>query len=781
MIGEKRTQRQGEQGPHGLQQEYADSALSSTQKNGGAPHGSASEFFIRRIKSGRQKSVVLGLACEEYFRRIESGEPVDRAEFFREFPDYQQSVARLLAVHDYLNQHGLLPDRAAEIECWPEPGETVAGYQLLEGLGLGAFSRVFLASEPAAADRRIAVKVSKEGAAEAKILGKLSHPNIVPVYTVRQDEQRGWTLICMPYKGQAALDDVIGQLFCSDQQLPRSSKELLDAIETVNRFGEPVESMPPDPLLQKFSYVEASVHLVAQLADALAYTHAKGICHRDLKPSNVLMAPDGRPMLLDFNLSQDRSAVERRLGGTLPYMAPEQLEATVLEPSPGPAVIDPRSDLFSLGVIAYELLCGEWPYGPILSELAPDEFATELQERQRRGPQPLCERNPDVDPQLSDLIQRCLAFDEDARPQTAQALATELRRCLSLRRRLVRRARARPMLVGFAAGMVLTIGAGLSYHAATREPYGVRELRAARSDLAQSDMTAARRRLDNAGRFGVPADARGALADAYYRTGKLAYEQRDMEAAYSHLTHAIDLGLTAWEVWFYRGATLYRMNRLSAAASDFSKASSAGAGPEADACLGDCIKRLGDRGFREAKQCYLRAVDGGLQHAELLNNLGMVACFSPQPAGRHFDEAEEYFEAAIRLDPDLIAAYFNRVDVRSQREVHNSKPRSDEDTLAAARELMKRAPKNPRAMMCGAFVFARGVSPGDPCWEVAATALWRAFEVGLALPEVEHFPELKALAKTLNTRPGFEDLLRNQPKTPEKLVRQFVMLDELGY
>ncbi len=386
MIGEKRAQRQGEQGPQGLRQDYADSALSSTLQNGGTSQGSVSEFFVRRIQSGRQKSVVLGLACEEYFRRIESGEPVDRAEFLREFPDYQQSVARFLAVHDYLNQHGLLPDRAAEIECWPEPGETVAGYRLLEGLGLGAFSRVFLASEPAAADRRIAVKVSTEGAAEAKILGKLSHPNIVPVYTVRQDEQCRWTLICMPYKGQAALDDVIGQLFCSAQKLPHSSKELLNAIETVNRFGEPVEPMPPDPLLQKFSYVEASVHLVAQLADALAYTHAKGICHRDLKPSNVLMAPDGRPMLLDFNLSQDRDAVERRLGGTLPYMAPEQLEATVLAPNPGPAVIDPRSDLFSLGVIAYELLCGEWPYGPILPELAPDEFATELQDRQRQRP-----------------------------------------------------------------------------------------------------------------------------------------------------------------------------------------------------------------------------------------------------------------------------------------------------------------------------------------------------------------------------------------------------------
>ena len=73
-----------------------------------------------------------------------------------------------------------------------------------------------------------------------------------------------------------------------------------------------------------------------------------------------------------------------------------------------------------------------------------------------------------------------------------------------------------------------------------------------------------------------------------------------------------------------------------------------GAGPEADACLGDCAKRLGDMGYKEAKRHYLRAVDKGMQNAALLNNLGVVASYSPQPAGRQFDEAEQYFEAAIR-------------------------------------------------------------------------------------------------------------------------------------
>jgi hypothetical protein len=308
------------------------SAWFSTWRNVRDEGLSLPEFFARHPEVKLQKSMILGLACEEYFRRNEQGETVDRQEFCQEFPAHQQSVARLLSVYDYLKQHDLLPARDATIVDWPEPGETVAGYELLDGLGLGAFARVYLAAEPAVANRRVAVKVSVEGAAEAEILGKLSHANIVPIYSVRQDDQQRWTLICMPYRGQATLDDVIGQLFCSPHARPHRGRELLEAIETINRFGEPVEPTPADPLFSRYSYVEAAVHLVAQLADALGYTHTKGICHRDLKPSNVLLGPDGRPMLLDFNLSQDRAVTERRLGGTLPYMAPEQLEATVLEP-----------------------------------------------------------------------------------------------------------------------------------------------------------------------------------------------------------------------------------------------------------------------------------------------------------------------------------------------------------------------------------------------------------------------------------------------------------------
>ena len=108
--------------------------------------------------------------------------------------------------------------------------------------------------------------------------------------------------------------------------------------------------------------------LALQLAEALAFMHDQGICHRDLKPSNILMRPDGMPVLVDFNLAADVEESQDHAAGTPYYLPPERLRAFLATPEPAAQKTDARSDLYSLGLILYELLTGTQPLGPLASK-----------------------------------------------------------------------------------------------------------------------------------------------------------------------------------------------------------------------------------------------------------------------------------------------------------------------------------------------------------------------------------------------------------------------------
>ena len=137
--------------------------------------------------------------------------------------------------------------------------------------------------------------------------------------------------------------------------------------------------------LRGLGYVPAVLWLVARVADGLAHAHERGILHRDLKPANILFADDGEPLLLDFNLAADTKlrvhASAALVGGTLPYMAPEHLDAF----RDGEAAVDARSDVYSLGVILYELLTGRHPF-PIRRGAVDDDPAGDDRRPARPGP-----------------------------------------------------------------------------------------------------------------------------------------------------------------------------------------------------------------------------------------------------------------------------------------------------------------------------------------------------------------------------------------------------------
>src|SRR5262245_4510623 len=154
------------------------------------------------------KSLLLDVVFEEVCRRQEAGEVLNPDEFSARFPSYQASVGRLLQVYGFLDERSFLTDHGQPI-AWPMPGGEFLGFALLRELGRGSFARVFLAAESALGGRQVAVKVSKHGTAEAATLGRLSHPHIVPIYSVQTDERTGLSAVCMPYLGSVTLCDLL--------------------------------------------------------------------------------------------------------------------------------------------------------------------------------------------------------------------------------------------------------------------------------------------------------------------------------------------------------------------------------------------------------------------------------------------------------------------------------------------------------------------------------------------------------------------------------------------
>ena len=172
------------------------------------------------------------------------------------------------------------------------------------------------------------------------------------------------------------------------------------------------------------SYTDAVSWIGAQLADGLAHAHGLGVVHNDLKPANVLLTDAGQPMLLDFGVADDLAhrTLTRSIGGTLAYMSPEHIESTrTLVP-----VTDPRSDIYGLGLVLFEMLTGRHAFS-LPTGLEDDEVPRMLAER-RVGPPQIRPLNPAVSPGLESVIRKCLAFDPSQRYQSAADLREDLER-----------------------------------------------------------------------------------------------------------------------------------------------------------------------------------------------------------------------------------------------------------------------------------------------------------------------------------------------------------------
>jgi serine/threonine protein kinase len=484
-----------------------------------------------------KREQLIDQAYNEYCVRREKGEQLDPDAFCARYPSIAQSLRELLTVA-WLGERFQADSKshaADEPDRWPEPGEHFQGFRLERLLGRGSFARVYLASESALGQRKVVVKLSARGAAEAEILGRLKHPHIVPIHSLCADPVSRLSAVCMPYLGSATLDHVLRRIR-ENTGVPKRATAILDALATADRPDDWPEEAVPARVLRKGSFVAAVVQLGAQLADALAYLHSQKISHRDLKPSNVLLRPDGRPLLLDFNLSGDPLSGRKRMGGTIPYMAPEQLRALLrLEEDAAPD--EASADLFSLGVLLYEMLAGKAPFSlPNAERQTETESCLTMLRNQQVGPQSLRQVNAQVDARLSSLIASCLALDPGQRPASAAVLARELRRSQRLPRRL--RNWTGRHAAGVAVAVLLAVAGSWAgaYTPANREPSSPQQLQSGEQCYREGRYKEALRFFDEA------LTANPEAAEVFFARGRAQHRLEDLESAQTDYRRAWDLG-----------------------------------------------------------------------------------------------------------------------------------------------------------------------------------------------------------------------------------------------
>ncbi len=261
-------------------------------------------------------------------------------------------------------------------------GMRLGAYELIERIGGGGMAEVYRAKQLTAFGREVAIKVIRTGYSEdasfrerflreAQAISRLSHPNILPL--IEFGEQDNTLYLVMPLAREGTLRDLLKQ-----------------------RQG---------PLV-----LEEAVPLFVQLCDAVQYAHEEGIIHRDIKPQNVLLQRRTHVLLADFGIARDTAETQQMTAtgagiGTVEYMAPEQAigQATAL------------SDIYSLGIVLYQMLTGTVPYS------GSTPFQVLMKHTNDALPDPRL-LNPSLPGEIVQVLQGALAKDPQLRFQSAQAL-----------------------------------------------------------------------------------------------------------------------------------------------------------------------------------------------------------------------------------------------------------------------------------------------------------------------------------------------------------------------
>ena len=580
--------------------------------------------------SEQKSESIVEQAVQRFVDAQLQGQQPNIAEFVKQYPGFESQIRRRIQRLQEID--GLFTclmeadtsDFGDEITECSLIGKRLGDFEILSLIGTGGMGAVFLARQ-VSLDREVALKVISDisGARakslerfkrEAKVLAKISHPNIVPIYEVGQ--QGPYSYFAMEYVKGVSLDNILSSIRNAkpDEKASDVMHGCLDAQVSIYNSGHHKESSSGAEI--DTDYIVRISRIIIGIASALDYAHKKGILHRDVKPSNILIDTEGTAKLVDFGLAKDETqqtiTITGEFFGTPSYVSPEQIRK--------PDTVDCRSDVFSLAATYYECLTLHPPFGgDTVNETLTQVISIEAVPPKKYSPR--------LSTDFNTVLLHALEKLPEDRYQTAADFAADIENVLefkpitakrpSLTQRTYKTLRRNPLKVAATFAFILVIVLGYSLFSSHRQE-----------------------------------KKKVALMERY-KQGRDRLEGEQYSEALQYFIKVAKATPNDAEVQFYIGECYRMAGQYEKAIEAYHKAIKIRPNyGNAYLGLGDCYKET--KRYQEAIEIYKQAIEIDPNNTGVYYNLGIAY----RELDRH-DEAIEAFKQTVKINPNDTDAYCN--------------------------------------------------------------------------------------------------------------------------